>query len=157
MPRRKRSLRLDGYDYSQSGAYYVTLDAANKVHLFGEVVDEEMHLNRYGEIVERIWRAIENETKGISLDAYIVMPNHLHGIIVLSPPSHTGRANLSRLMQTFKSRTTHLVNFARQASGTIWQRNFYDHVIRNESDLNRIRAYIFENPLRWHIEKNIRE
>ncbi len=166
----RRSIRLKGYDYTQPGAYFVTLCTQGRAHLFGEVVDGEMRLNEAGLVAEQCWRAIPDHFPHTVLDAYVVMPNHLHGIVwivvgarhavplptpavPLPTAEQFGRpvpASLPTIIRSFKSAVTNRINALRQTPGaSIWQRNYYEHIIRNEDALNRIRTYIQENPLRW--------
>ena len=130
----RRSIRLKGYDYTSPGAYFLTLCTHQRQCLFGEIVDGVMHLNEWGKIVERDWLAIPNHNSHIELDEFVVMPNHFHGAIV----------------QTFKSQTTRKINRITQSKGrTLWQRNYYEHIVRNENALHRIRTYIQMNPRSW--------
>ena len=143
----RRSIRLPGYDYSQAGAYYVTICTATRQCLFGEVVNGEMHLNWVGTIAHYEWLSLPRRYPGVNLDALVVMPNHVHGVILL-----TGRNPhpLSELVRRFKSRTARRINERRHTTGTsIWQRDYYEHIVRDEGDLDRIRQYIVGNPARW--------
>jgi REP element-mobilizing transposase RayT len=160
----RRSIRLRRYDYSQPGSYYVTLCTQGKEHLFGQIVEGEMHRNEWGDHVARCWEWLGQQYPYIDLDEWTVMPNHLHGIIVITAPTNTrlivGRGGsrtaptkrkpLGRLVGAFKTVSTDDIN---QLRGTparpLWQRDFYDHIIRNEDELNKIREYIRTNPLRW--------
>ena len=161
----RRTLRLPGYDYTQAGAYFVTVVARNRECLFGEVVDGEMRLNALGEIVRDEWLQSPTVRPDVDLDVFLVMPNHLHGIIVLT--NHTvgatrrvaptpGRprgpipGSIGAIVGQFKSAVTKRINAARGASGALlWQRNYYEHVIRTEDELNRIGQYILDNPACW--------
>lgn len=172
----RRSIRLKGYDYSQSGFYFVTICCYQRQCLFGDIVDGVMRLNRYGEIVNKEWMRSSEIRQEIALDKYVVMPNHFHGILIItqnnisinskivganehSPPLQPLNQSiipsmkpksLSSLMAGFKSSVTKQINLIRNAPGTpIWQRNYYEHIIRNEESLNKIREYIVNNPLSW--------
>ena len=163
----RRSIRLKGYDYSQSGFYFVTICCYQRQCLFGDIVDGEMRLNRYGEIVNKEWMRSSEIRQEIALDKYVVMPNHFHGIVIINHVGANGRSplpqplnqsiipsmkpkSLSFLMAGFKSSVTKQINLIRNAPGTpIWQRNYYEHIIRNEQSLNKIREYIVNNPLLW--------
>ena len=168
----RRSIRLPGYDYSQPGSYYATLCTGGKEPLFGQIVEGEMHRNEWGDCVARCWKWLAQQYPYIDLDEWTVMPNHLHGIIVItgcrgasrsalaerrvigdgggSRTAPTKRKTLGRLVGVFKTTSTDDIN---QLRGTptrpLWQRDFYDHIIRNEDELNKIREYIRTNPLRW--------
>jgi putative transposase len=166
----RRSIRLKGYDYRQAGAYFITLVTQNRACLFGEVVDGEMRLNAYGEIVRDCWLSIPEHFPRVLLDAFVVMPNHVHGIIVLSdtraagtrrgalqqPPeteqfSKPVAGSIPTIVRSFKSAVTKRINEHRGAPGTpVWQRNYHEHIIRNEDDFEAIRHYILTNPLHWH-------
>lgn len=163
----RRSIRLKRYDYSQKGAYFVTICTQNRECVFGEIINGEMHLNGAGDMVERWWCELENKFKNIGLDKHVVMPNHFHGIVIIvgadlrvcpSMGKHTGLP-LHRMVQWFKTMTTNeYIHGVKQNPNVpidkrLWQRNYYEHVIRNEEDLNGIREYIITNPLRWAIDK----
>jgi putative transposase len=145
---RRRSLRLPGYDYSQAGAYFVTACTQNRVVLFGEVIDGDVRLNEMGTIVQQIWDDLPTHYHGIDLDAFIVMPNHVHGIIILADESARRHA-IPEIVRGFKTFSARRVNERAGKSGVLWQRGYYEHVIRNEKALDRIRAYIANNPARW--------
>ena len=145
---RRRSLRLPGYDYSQAGAYFVTACTQNRVVLFGEIIDGDVRLNEMGTIVQQTWDDLPTHYHGIDLDAFIVMPNHVHGIIILADESARRHA-IPEIVRGFKTFSARRVNERAGKSGVLWQRGYYEHVIRNEKALDRIRAYIANNPARW--------
>ncbi|WP_026370681.1 transposase [Kallotenue papyrolyticum] len=163
----RRSIRLKGYDYAQPGAYFITICTQHRACLFGEVVDGEMRLNDYGKIVEFTWHDLVNHISGIMLDAFVVMPNHVHGIVIItdgpgvvgagSEPApttpataHTARHGLPEIVRQFKTFSARRINALRGTPGvSVWQRNYYEHIIRNDEALERIRRYILENPARW--------
>ncbi|PIU54770.1 MAG: hypothetical protein COS88_06605 [Chloroflexi bacterium CG07_land_8_20_14_0_80_51_10] len=159
----RRSIRLKGYDYSQAGAYFVTICTKDRGCLFGEIIDGEMVLNPFGEVVQACWDDLPRHYPHVELDAFVIMPNHLHGIIIIrrgeafvpsnaSPlhPHGTQPGSLGAIIQNFKSVSTRKINRSTRNPGNkSWQRNYYEHVIRNEKSLNTIRCYIIENPLRW--------
>ncbi len=167
----RRSVRLQGYDYSQAGAYFVTVCAKDRVCLFGEVVDGEMVLNTAGNIVDECWRAIPVHFEHAALDTFVVMPDHVHGIIViadvgarhavpLQPPDHIERfgqpipGSIPTIVRSFKSAATRRIHEMRDSPGaTLWQHNYYEHVIRGEESLRRIERYIVENPGRWALDR----
>jgi putative transposase len=200
---RRRSIRLKGYDYSQAGAYFVTIVAWQGECLFGEIAGEEMRLNHYGEIVQKWWHEIPNHFPNVELGAFVTMPNHIHGIIIirdgrrgtvsvphnepnlnnnLSPRNDTpaveqkesmnqGGAQtrgemtsqqggetpplrmpmLGQIVAYFKYQSTKEMN-ATDRTGTItkfWQRNYYEHIIRNDHEMENIWKYIESNPSAW--------
>ena len=151
----RRSIRLKGYDYSQAGAYFVTICTQNRECLFGDVVNGEMVLNEFGELVFATWADLPNHNFGIELDAFIAMPNHVHGIINIVraglEPARTGKMqNLSEIIRQFKTFSARRINQLRNTPGLpLWQRNYYEHVVRDEDDLYRIRKYIINNPAKW--------
>jgi len=157
---------LKEYDYSQNGSYFVTVCAHNCHNLFGNVVDGKLKLSKYGRVVEVEWKKTTNIRNNVELDFFIVMPNHFHGIIILNDcrgvlqyaPTKTKFQSPSQsvgaIIRGFKSATTKQINQIRQTPGLpIWQRNYYEHVIRNEDKLNKIRQYIQFNPLKWHLDR----
>ena len=145
---RRRSLRLPGYDYSQAGAYFITACTQNRVMLLGEVIDCSVRLNELGTIVQQTWDDLPTHYQGIDLDAFVVMPKHLHGIMILSD-QYERRHAISEIMRGFKTFSARRVNERAGKRGVLWQRGYYEHVIRNEKALDRIRAYIANNPARW--------
>ena len=214
---RRRSIRLPGYDYSQPGAYFVTIVAQDRLCLLGEVVDGEMRLNEAGGMVVEAWEWLARRHPYVELDAFVVMPNHLHGIIVLTDEgmegvygrggsgggrggnggsggrggsrtaptgrrdqrdygvgaigrddhgSRTGRTglglvgggterkSLGRLVGAFKTVSTKRINIVRGTVGDVlWQRNYYERVIRDDRELNLIREYIEGNPAKWETDE----
>ena len=165
----RRSIRLKGYDYAQAGAYFITVVTCDRECLFGDVAESEMRLNDYGSIVQDEWTKSAVLRPRVMLDAFVVMPNHIHGIIALADDD--GRGTLQRaptierfgkptsdsiptILRLFKSATTKRINEMRDTPGMpVWQRNYYEHIIRNESSLDRIRQYISDNPARWAIDR----
>ncbi len=144
----RRSIRLKGFDYASEGAYYVTVVAWHREFLFGEIVNEEMRLNKVGKIVEWEWLELPKRFSYIELGAYMVMPNHFHGI--LSLPRGPKPASLGAIIAQFKSRATKRIWKIPEFKETpIWQRNYYEHIIRNEKDLQNKTDYILANPLLW--------
>ena len=162
----RRSIRLKGYDYSQPGAYFVTICTQDRVCLFGDVIGGEMQVNALGEIVQAVWDGLSEHYPFVVLDAFVVMPNHVHGVIIITEPmvgaglkpaptkpvcQHHGLSEIVRAFKTFSARR---INGLRGTSGVpIWQRNYYEHIIRTEDALQRIREYIATNPLRWHLDR----
>lgn len=151
--RRRNRLRLRGYDYSSAGAYFVTIVTEGRLCMFGEVVAGEMRLNEAGEAVRQGWESLEERYRHVALDAFVVMPNHLHGVVVIDDSgaeSSTLRKPLGRLVGSFKTIMTQRVNDVLGTRGKrLWQRNFYEHVVRGQEDLDRIRDYIVGNPAAW--------
>jgi REP element-mobilizing transposase RayT len=179
----RRSVRLKGHDYAQPGAYFVTICTRDRECLFGHVVNGEMRLNDAAEIVREQWLRTEQMRPNVELDAFVIMPNHVHGIIVIhescrgeasvveihgsntpsksdaSPlrqrPNGTQPGSLSAIVQNFKSISTRKMNAARDAPGMpVWQRGYYEHVVRNEAELMAIGEYIEGNPARWDDDEN---
>jgi len=165
--RNRRSIRLPEYDYSQPGAYFVTVCTQERGPLFGEVVDGAMRLNEAGRTAQACWEEIPTHFRGITVDAFVVMPNHIHGIVIITDRRGTAcraptgmerfgepvAGSLPTIMRSFKSAVTKRVNELRGTPGVrLWQRNFYERVIRGEEELKRARQYILDNPLRWHLD-----
>ena len=179
----RRSIRLPEYDYAQAGAYYVTIVAWHRECLFGEVVNREVVLNEVGKIVQWEWKELPKRLQFIELGAFVVMPNHFHGILFFheivgatrqepaktrageirlpditidgidgSPlPRGPKPASLGAIMAQFKSRVTkRLWKFPSLKRTPVWQRNYYEHIIRNERDLQNKTDYIEANPMLWH-------
>jgi REP element-mobilizing transposase RayT len=167
----RRSIRLRGYDYKQSGAYFVTVVTHHRECLFGKVVDGEMRLNKAGCMVQAVWQQLPAHYPGVECDAFVVMPNHIHGIIVLvgaGPRACPGKGqpqgvaptlSLPDVVHRLKTVTTKRYADSMKKSGgslflgRLWQRNYFEHVIRNEPSLNHIRQYILDNPARWAADR----
>jgi putative transposase len=153
----RRSIRLQGYDYSQSGAYYVTIVAHGRECVFGEIINGEMILNEFGEIVQRAWFDLPKHYPHIELGAFCIMPNHVHAVIILIDavgaglrPAPTVRHPLSEIVRAFKSFSARRINELRKTQGIpVWQRNYYEHIIRNDEEHNRIHLYIESNIDNW--------
>jgi len=164
----RRSIRLQEYDYSQVGAYFITLCTQNKACLFGKIAEGAMHLNRIGLIVAEEWMRCAVIRQEIELDEWVVMPNHIHGIVIINHAMRTTSRSplqdaakpglvpksLGSLVGGFKAATTKRINEIRHTPGIpVWQRNYYEHVIRNEDELSSICQYIEENPLKWEMDR----
>ncbi len=159
--RGRRSIRLKEFDYSQPGAYFITVCTNGRQCMFGDIVDEEMILNDAGAIVRKVWEEIPRRFSAAKLGEFVIMPNHLHGIIVivgavLAPPTEGAASSaptLAEIIRAFKSLSGRQVNRLLSRKGkSLWQRNYYEHVIRNETELDRVRRYIVENPIKWDID-----
>lgn len=198
----RKSIRLNGYDYSRAGLYFVTICCQNRSHLFGEMTNGKMTLNDAGKMIEKIWHQIPNDFENIHLNEYVTMPNHIHGIIEIpvavvgadsisahsisgqnpnkiydanraemdsdraemdSAPTATTAAGsgtgLSQVVQSFKRHTT--IEYIKMVKKNIlpffnkriWQRNYWEHIIRNENEFIRISEYIRNNPVNWSRDK----
>jgi len=174
----RRSIRLKDYNYSQPGAYFVTMVAQNRKRLFGRIENGEIILNEFGKIVERAWMDLTSHYSNVKLDSHIIMPDHFHGIIVIFDPvealmqfmnyinalncsnnenrsrefdlsnvKYRRKMTLPLIIGRFKMVSAKRINLLRGTTGVrVWQRDYYERVIRNENELNRIRRYIVNNP-----------
>jgi REP element-mobilizing transposase RayT len=179
MKHNRRSIRLKEYDYSREGVYFITICAYKRQYLFGKIsvgangcspninLTPHMILNEYGKIVQYEWKESEKIRSEIQLDQFIVMPNHVHGIVMINNNDYAegtkisganSRSPLRRMkpksipsfIAGYKSVVTKRINQIRNTPRQpVWQRNYYEHVIRDEHDLNRIRKYIVHNPVNW--------
>jgi REP element-mobilizing transposase RayT len=177
----RRSIRLQGFDYSETGSYFITICTYKKEHLFGEIVNSEMKLNLLGQFAYNQWKQIPQRFENVELNEFVIMPNHIHGIIVIvsgrgeglenshnfppkstfSNPSplqdhSTSRFNgtvpgsIGAIIQNFKSGTSRKINAMPDMKNVkIWQINYYDHIIRDREDYDRIVEYIRDNPSNW--------
>lgn len=171
----RRTIRLKGYDYSSSGMYFVTICTQDKLCLFGEVIDSEMVLNDFGKIAYNEWNKTLELRSNIELGEFIIMPNHMHGIIIINTPTpivgancirpnksddnQTGVCNtplqpsiqtLGSIISGYKSAVARQTNNSNVVTKPkIWQRNYYEHIIRNEKSYNNITDYIASNPINW--------
>ena len=171
---RRRSIRLEGFDYSQPGAYFITAVTLNRACMFETIFVDQVNLNPIGRLVESEWQRLEQRFSHIQLGSWIVMPNHIHGIIhliqseivqqpfenadLLKPLEQFGSpipGYIPTIIRSFKSSVTQQhQNLYRDYSTKIWQRNYYDHIIRGESDLENIHDYILDNPRKWTEDEN---
>jgi len=167
----RRSIRLPGYDYRQSGVYFVTLCTYQKAKLFGTVVDGELKLNDLGEVVSEEWQLIPRHRRNVLIDQFVVMPNHFHGLVItdscytnesrghnslqdVKPPRTLSAGSLGAIVGQFKLAVSRQAKYRRlHPYKSIWQRNYYDHIVRNEASLKDIRRYIVENPARWRDDR----
>ena len=154
---RRNSMRLADYDYALPGVYFVTICTHRRICLFGNVRDGAMHPNALGETVEACWRALPTHYSHVVLDMFVAMPNHMHGILWLRETSQrtTGkRHGLPELIRGLKTFSARRLNGLRHTPGQpLWQRGYYEHIIRNEKSLIGIRDYIETNPLRWEFDE----
>jgi putative transposase len=163
---RRQSIRLQDYDYTRAGAYFITIVTQERKCMFGDIVDGEMRPNDWGQIVQDEWERSAQIRTEIELDAFVVMPNHIHGVIVIAEglgratgrsPLQSGpsRRSLGAFVGGFKAVVTKRINALRGLPGTpVWQRNYFEHIIRNDESLNRIRQYILDNPMRWEFDRD---
>jgi REP element-mobilizing transposase RayT len=166
----RRSVRLKGYDYFSTGAYFVTICTWNRDCLFGEIIEGKIELNEYGKVVQQEWMHSGDIRPNVELDEYVIMPNHFHGIVIINAGNicrgmarhaPTGRQfakpianSLSTIIGAFKSAVTKLIKILRKNPGMpVWQRNYFERVIRNEKELFRIREYICFNPVQWDMDE----
>lgn len=175
----RRALRLKGCDYAQPGAYFITIVTERRICFFGEVINGTVRLNEAGQMIQSEWESLPGHFAGVVLDTFVVMPNHIHGIVVLNShggaravdpggqiigesldgPNTAAFPSLAGVIGAFKSATTvlyargvkqrHWLRFRRR----LWQRNYYEHIVRGEESLQRIRQYIAENPLQWELDR----
>ncbi len=176
----RKSNRLQHYDYSRPGYYFVTICTHNRQCLFGDIVEGRMIVNEVGTIIVRWWKETKNKFPNIELDEFAIMPNHIHGIIAIVGadlrvcPDATGQGTTDRgikqgehagsplqtIIQWFKTMTTNEYiqgvksGICPPFKKRLWQRSFYDHVIRGESSLHDVREYIHHNPLNWASDEN---
>jgi len=154
----RRSIRLPYYDYAQGGGYFITICTHERRMLFDDT--------RVASIVSAAWEDLPNHHTNVEPDEFVVMPNHVHGILILRPADERAQqaaplrgiapavvpGSLSVVVRSFKARVTRDIRATVPSVGDIWQRNYHEHVIRNEAGLERIRQYIFDNPARWSFD-----
>ena len=168
---RRHSIRLPGYDYTRLGSYFVTICSLEYKPIFGKVLNGEVKLNESGQIVTRCWSQLPSHFPQVELDAFIVMPNHIHGIINITKRSvgatHASPlqtevrtrpgpkpGSLGVIVGSFKSAVTRRINKLCNTPGTpVWQRNYFEHIIRSNKALDTIRRYILNNPTHWELDR----
>jgi REP-associated tyrosine transposase len=164
----RRSIRLKGYDYTQPGGYFITLVTYKRECLFGEIINGEMKLSDSGHIASACWKDIPNHFPNVELGTFVIMPNHVHGIIILNngvdaqasarrgtidraPTEQFGKpvvGSIPTIIRTFKAAVTRRIGHELKTTG-IWQRNYYEHIIRDDKESDRIHRYIVSNPIMW--------
>ena len=163
----RRALRLQHYDYSWPAWYYVTICTSDRLCVLGKIVSDQMVLSQWGNLAQQQWVWLPKHFPTVELDAHVVMPNHIHGIIIInnprrgeitSPlqndPNMRGKPSLGKTVAFYKYQTTKMINEMKASPGArFWQRNYYEHIIRNENDLHRLRPYVVNNPLQWQIDE----
>jgi putative transposase len=163
---RRKSIRLQGYDYSSAGGYFITICAQSRRCIFGEIIEGQVRLNEAGKIVGAWWLKLRERFPTIILDCFVIMPNHSHGIILIEDDvgaihelplprlAERRKMLIPKIVGYFKMNSAKHVNQVQQAPGlSLWQRNYYEHVIRNDIELLRIREYIHNNPLKWDLDR----
>lgn len=167
---RIKSIRLPDWNYGSDGAYFITICVKNRKCVFGEIINGKMELSKMGKIVLDEWIKTEQMRSNVELDKFVVMPNHVHGIVIIqcndvethSHASLQGQfknkfgpqsKNLAAIVRGFKGTTTKQIHSAGFCDFA-WQPRYYEHIIRNEKALNSIREYIINNPLQWELDKN---
>jgi REP element-mobilizing transposase RayT len=165
----RQSIRLRDYDYSKEGMYFVTICAKNHECVFGSIVGGAMQKNDVGHAVERYWNEIPQHFPHVGLDVYVIMPNHLHGIVIVGANNHSPSLppvlkrpprpatsgtskTLGSIVRGFKIAVTKWMR-SNTAIPDVWQRNYLEHVVRDESELERIREYIQNNPAQWEMDR----
>ena len=171
----RKSIRLPGWDYTLPGRYFITICVKGGVCYFGKIINGKMNVNKYGGVVEREWLEIEKNRSNIKLDKHVVMPNHFHGIIIIThrikPPNPPEEDinNLTRSGRVFRLKANSIGSIVGQFKSDVtkqiekilenepittpyfsWQRNYNDHIIRTEKELKNIRNYIRDNPKNWN-------
>jgi putative transposase len=165
-PPKRKPTRMREYDYSRSGWYFLTLCTKNRIEWFGDVTDGKMILNEYGRVAEEQWLWLARQYDHVKLDEFVIMPNHIHAILVIAdegarrdnpgvvPTGYSRRHNLlSKSVNAFKTTTSKLIH-QHGLSEFVWERSFYDHIIRKDESLRSIREYIANNPIRWHLDRD---
>ena len=161
----RHSVRLYDYDYSGPGAYFITICTLDRICLFGRVVNCDMVLSDIGDLVRQEWVNTESIRPYVTVDRFVVMPDHTHAIVVINAVQDSdtaatgekGRADnglmsggVGEIVGQFKSVVTKRINRLRNSPGaSVWQRNYYERIIRDERELNMVRQYIEQNPVRW--------
>lgn len=160
---RRHSIRLRDYDYSSGGYYFVTICTYGRICYFGDIRDCVVSLSPVGETAHQYWDDIPNHFDNVDIDEFVIMPNHVHGIIIINDDSVGARHgmplhqtnkfgvsipnSLSVIVNQYKSSVTRWCN--QNTHPFVWQRNYHEHIIRNDADLDRIRGYIINNPINW--------
>lgn len=167
----RRSIRLKGYDYTQPGSYFITICTWQRHCLFGEITHGQMQLNRYGRIVQKHWQNLIRHHQYMELGEFVIMPNHIHGILILKGVSEERKSldiestliklekspkkhGIPEIIRGFKTFSARQINTVRDTLGVpVWQRNYYEHIIRNQQAYDKIYQYIKDNPVLWEVDQ----
>ena len=158
---KRKPNRLRDYDYSQDGYYFITICTRGRKEFFGDIREGKIDLNRFGETVNQCWYDLPRHYPNSSLDSFVIMPNHIHGIIVIDNDNVVGNGlkpfpthGLSEIIRGFKTFSSRKINEKIEIDNKFqWQKSFYDHIIRGERSLDLIREYIQNNPLKWDLDR----
>ena len=162
---RRKDIRIPEFDYSQPGAFFVTIVTKDRKTLFGQVDNGKMVLNNVGKLAEEVWLALPTHFPNVELGEWVIMPNHIHGIISINveathasplPRISKGPApgSIGAIIGSFKSAVTKRVHqISKNTNNNLWQRNYYEHIIRNEQSYFTISKYIMNNPAKWEDDK----
>ena len=145
---KRKNPRLKNYDYASGGYYFITICTVDKKHMFGEIVEDRIQLSEIGKLAYKNIENLENVYDTVNVDKFIVMPNHIHMIIIIEKETDL---TVSRIIKQYKEWITKTIK------KPIWQKSYYDHIIRNEKDYYRIWKYIDENELKWSLDKYYNE
>ena len=158
----RRSIRLKGFDYSRAAVYFITICVQNRECLFGTIAQHQMRSNEAGQMVSVEWLALSARFPSIILDEFVVMPNHFHGIINISPDA-ADNPTLGKIIGAFKSivNNNYITGVENQCwtpfDKRLWQRNYYEHIVRDDFALQKIQQYIRDNPLTWQTDSLYRD
>ena len=150
----RQSIRLKGYDYSNSGAYFITLCIQDREKLLSNISNSIVELTLAGNMIEKWWLELINKYSNIDLDEYVIMPDHFHGIVWIN--NYETEISIPTILKWFKAMSTNEYirnvkeNNWKPFNKKLWQRNYYEHIIRNEKSLKNIRQYIQNNPLTYN-------
>ncbi len=170
IPAQRKSPRRKTYDYTAEGIYFVTICTFQRDLIFGEIAQKQIYLSEIGQFVALVWQEIPSHFANVALDSFVVMPNHLHGLVAIVNTAAVGTTHassadkkplkpgsLGAIIGSFKAAASKRVNdkygyFAPK----IWQPRYHDHIVRNNAELDRIRMYISLNPIRWEADEYFR-
>ena len=143
LPVRKR-IRLQGYDYSEGNMYFITICVKDRLEMLGEIIEDDIKLTKEGNIVKQNINKIEQIYKNTIIDEYVIMPNHIHILLLIN---YKSSVTISKIIKHFKT------NITREIEYSIWQKSFYEHIIRNEKEYLKIKEYIKNNVINWRKDK----
>ena len=159
----RKSPRIKGYDYTQPNAYFVTICTHERHHFFGDIVDSHMHLTAIGHLAHQFWLTIPDHFNFVRLDSHVVMPNHVHGILIIThninatyEPAQFAKPiaqSLSSVIRAYKGQVTYQARQVNPDVGILWQGSYHEHIIRQPDAYQRIREYILNNPRQWQTDR----
>lgn len=149
----RKLIRKQNYSYNLGGSYFITICIKDRKNYFGEIVNNKMELSKIGKIALDVWNDIPKHMDGVALDEFVVMPNHMHGLIFVDYENDDENEKIHKIIRSYKSTVTRIINQKIPNSGFKWQRSYNDQIIKNQNHFENVQNYIKNNPINWVQDK----